>query len=334
MATQVAAKRWWQLKLSTVQLAWLALVCNSIVILQGAVVRITHSGAGCGEHWPLCHGEVIPLLHSLEVALEFGHRLLSLGVLIIGVWMLRRGWRERKALPGFYVFALWSLIFLVTQALLGAATVLFGLTGDNVSIARGLMLPTHLVNSLLIIGSLTLSLIYATPHAYQTIWPLKVGQQGGVATVLLIGIIGMLVLTFSGGIAAASNTMFPSDNLLEGLAADFSPDSHPLIRLRILHPILGVTIGIYLFLSLGLSRLLKPVASAKSLTQALFFVYLIQLVVGTLSLVLLTPIALQLLHLTLSLLAFGLLTAVFGHTLGGQAETSVWRIWRARVKEA
>jgi len=40
--------------------AWLALATNVAVILWGAYVRATGSGAGCGAHWPLCQGEVVP----------------------------------------------------------------------------------------------------------------------------------------------------------------------------------------------------------------------------------------------------------------------------------
>ena len=39
--------------------AWAVLVYNVVVILWGAVVRATSSGAGCGDHWPLCNGVVL-----------------------------------------------------------------------------------------------------------------------------------------------------------------------------------------------------------------------------------------------------------------------------------
>ena len=196
---------------------------------------------------------------------------------------------------------------------MGAATVLLELTGDNVSFFRGIMVATHLVNSLLLVGTLTLSVIYARKNAP---WPLRVSQQGTVATVLGVALVSMLVLMFSGGIAAMGNTMFPSESLREGLAADFDAASHILIRLRVLHPLIAITVGVYLFLSLGLSRWLKPVPEAKRVTQLLLSVYLVQLVIGTANLALLAPIVLQLLHLMTAVLAFGLLTAVSAYTLG------------------
>lgn len=315
---------------SQARLAWACLVGNAIVILQGAFVRATGAGAGCGSHWPTCNGEVIPLNPSVSTMIEFSHRLLSLGVLLLGAWLLRRAFSVRKQQPGFFVFALASFVFLVFEALLGAATVLFGLTGETVSTARGIMVAAHLVNSLLLVGSLTLSVAYARGKLP---WPLNIKNQGAVATVLLLGIVGMLFLMFSGGIAAMGSTMFPSESLSEGLAADFDSNSHPLVRLRVLHPLIAITVGIYLFLSLGLSRWLKPVPEASRLTRALFTVYVAQLVIGTVNWATLAPVVLQLLHLGTAVLAFALLAAVSVYTLAFPRTSQATRATYSPVKE-
>lgn len=295
-------------KPSTLTLAWITLLGNVVVILQGAFVRATGAGAGCGSHWPTCNGTVVPLGATAETMIEFSHRLLSLGVLVLGAWLLRRTYRLRRERPGMFRFAAVAFVFLIIEALLGAATVLLSLTGDNVSMARGLMVAVHLVNSLLLVGALAGTVVYARDRSSS--WPLGLERQGALATVLSVGLIGMLVLMFSGGIAAMGNTMFPFASIAEGLAADFDPASHPLIRLRILHPLIAVTVGIYLFVSLGIGWWLKPVPGAKGLVKMLFSVYLIQLAIGTLNLALLAPIALQLLHLAFAVLSFGLLCAV------------------------
>lgn len=302
-----------KIKLSTVKLAWLTLTVNLLIILQGAVVRATGSGAGCGSHWPLCNGEVIPLAPTTETLIEYSHRLLSLSALLLTAWLLSRAFRSRRERPALFGAALVSFIFLIFEALLGAATVLLGLTGENETVGRGVMVASHLVNSMLLVGALTATLVYARKHAPER--PTLRGQ-GLVGTTLLIGLAGMLLLIFSGGIAAMGNTMFPSESLSAGFAADFDPASHLLIRLRLLHPIIAITIGIYLFLSLGLSWWLKPVREARGLSRVLFTVYLAQLIVGTLNLTLLGPIPLQLLHLSLAVLAFALLSALTVFTLG------------------
>jgi heme A synthase len=57
--------------------AWGVLAFNLIVILWGAYVRASSSGAGCGSHWPLCNGEIIPRTPTIKTVIEFSHRLSS-----------------------------------------------------------------------------------------------------------------------------------------------------------------------------------------------------------------------------------------------------------------
>lgn len=314
---------------STPVLAWITLVGNVIVILQGALVRATHSGAGCGSDWPTCNGQIVPLAPTTETAIEFGHRLLSLVVLVLGAWLLRRAFRQRHENRGLFVFASLAFVFLIFEAALGAATVLLGLTGDNVSMARGVMVASHLVNSVILVGWLAVAVLYATGRAR---WPLRIGSQGALTAALGVGLVGMLVLTFSGGIAAMGNTIFPSESLASGIAADFDPASHPLIRLRILHPLIAVTVGVYLFLSLGFAWWLKPAPEARGLSRALLGTYLAQLVIGTVNLAFLAPVALQLLHLMVAVAAFMLLAGLAAVLLGSPLPVR-WRAGSAAVAE-
>ncbi|HEX7022678.1 MAG TPA: COX15/CtaA family protein [Trueperaceae bacterium] len=304
-------------KLSTAALAWTTLIATWLLIIQGAVVRATGSGAGCGSHWPTCNGQVIPLAHSTESLIEFSHRLLSLAILAFGSWLWIRAFRERRDNPGLFVFASAAFVFLIFEALLGAATVLLGLTGDNVSVGRGLMVATHLVNSLLLVGTSSIAAVYA--GAGRRLWPLRLSRQGLLTGVLGFGLAGMLVLMFSGGIAAMGDTMFPTDSLQAGLVQDFSPNAHLMVRLRVLHPLIALVVGVYLFVSLGLAWWLKPVPAARRLARALFGVYVAQLLLGALNWWFLAPIVLQLLHLSTATLAFGLLAALSVTALGSEA---------------
>ena len=302
-----------KINFSTVKLAWLTLGVNLLIILQGAVVRATGSGAGCGSHWPLCNGEVVPLAPTTETLVEYSHRLLSLSALVLGGWLLSRAFRARQDSPALFGAAAASFVFLIFEALLGAATVLLGLTGDNATLGRGVLVATHLVNSVLLVGALTLTLVYARKGAPRA---LSLRGQSLVGITLSVGLVGMLLLIFTGGIAAMGNTMFPSDSLAAGFRADFDPASHLLIRLRVLHPLIAISVGLYLFLSLGLSWWLKPVAEARHIARILFGVYVAQLLVGTLNLAFLGPIGLQLLHLLMAVSAFALLSALTAYTLG------------------
>ena len=302
------------LRVNIEKLAIWAFALNVVVILQGAFVRATGSGAGCGRHWPTCNGEVVPLSFTTQSIIEFSHRGLSSIVLLLGLWLLVRGWQVRKERPGFWWFTAAAAVLVIIEALLGGATVLFELTGDTVSTARGIMVAVHLVNSMLLIGALSGTVVFSrrrTPG-----WPLRLADQPLLSTVFGLGLALMLLMMFSGGIAAMGNTMFPSATLAEGVAMDFAPDAHPLIRLRFLHPIIAVTVGIFLFIALGFARVRKPVEEGRRLSQVLFGIYVTQMAVGLVNLAMLAPIVLQLLHLALAVAAFSVFTAVSVVPLG------------------
>ncbi|MCY4079349.1 MAG: COX15/CtaA family protein [Caldilineaceae bacterium] len=293
-------------------LAWTTLSINTIVILQGALVRATGSGAGCGRDWPRCQGEILPLDHGLATWMEFSHRALSGVALIMGVWLLVKAVRLRHDLPGFLPFAIASAAFLLIEALIGAVTVLTGLTGDNVSVARGLLVAFHLLNSLFLVGALALTTVYAYPGRT---WPPAWTGQTGLKILFAVGMLGMMLLMFSGGISAMGNTMFPSESLQEGLREDFSAASHPLIRLRILHPFLGIGVGVYLWVSYALTGWFKRAPQVRPFRKMLLLVYVVQLLVGTVNLAMLGPIPLQILHLALAVAAFALWSVVGWLTL-------------------
>ena len=68
--------------------AWLVLAYNVAVIGWGAYVRATGSGAGCGSHWPLCNGAVLPRAAEAATLIEFTHRVTS-GIALLLVVALR-----------------------------------------------------------------------------------------------------------------------------------------------------------------------------------------------------------------------------------------------------
>jgi heme A synthase len=307
-------------KLSTVQLAWSALATTVLLNLQGAVVRATGSGAGCGEHWPKCNGEIVPLAPSVETLLEFSHRLLSLTVLVLVVWLLVRAFRARREKPGLWYAVLGALACVVVQSLVGAFTVLMSLTGDNTSMLRGVILPIHLINSFSALGALVLAVLYARP---QTPGRFDLRRYGSVGVLVVTGLAGMYLLIFTGGIAALGDTIFPSESLREGLAADFHPESPLLLRLRTFHPLIGITVGVYLFLSLGLIYKLRSTPAVRAVSQRLLVVYIVQMTVGTVNFAMLAPIALQLIHLSVAMLAFAVFVVMAAYALGEQSVPSL-----------
>lgn len=101
--------------------AWGVLAYNVAVILWGALVRATGSGAGCGGHWPLCNGEVLPHVSQIATVIELTHRVMSGAALVAVVAMFV--WARRVFAPRHAArhWAGWALLFILTEALLGAA---------------------------------------------------------------------------------------------------------------------------------------------------------------------------------------------------------------------
>jgi len=136
------------------RLAWLAAICTYLLIILGAIVRITGSGMGCGEHWPLCNGRLLPAL-DLPTVIEYGHRLAAAAVSVLVtvlaayVWWLRhRRPPSSPALPRPGVAAYVALALLMVQVVLGAVTVKLQLPPWTVILHLGtamLLLATLLV---------------------------------------------------------------------------------------------------------------------------------------------------------------------------------------------
>ena len=111
---------------------WLAVITSLdllIVLLGGALVTKTGSGQGCGKSWPLCNGEFVPSNLSMETIIELSHRLTSGSAGILVTLLCILSWKYYKHVRETKTLAILSFVFLVAQALMGAASCL----GTNAS---------------------------------------------------------------------------------------------------------------------------------------------------------------------------------------------------------
>lgn len=265
------------------------------VILWGAFVRATGSGAGCGSHWPLCNGKVIPRAESVEVLIEYSHRLTSglflLTIVAALIYTFRhtvKGHVLRKA-------ASVSLFFVLLEAGIGAGLVLLELVADDQSAARTYWVGAHLANTLLLVAVLTANW-WLTSH--ETCW--KKLFSGFTGKLFGFSLFMILVVASTGAIVALGDTLFPVNSLSEGIRQDFDPRSHFLIRLRVFHPIFAIFSGFVL--SFYGYRLLKGYqnTNAADLGRWIITAVLVQIGAGFVNMVLLAPIWLQMFHLLLA----------------------------------
>jgi heme A synthase len=275
--------------------AWSVLGVNLFVIIWGAYVRASLSGAGCGAHWPLCNGEIIPSSPAIETIVEFIHRLSSGAALLLVLGMLVYVWRTFPKGHALRLGAAGSAFFMLTEALLGAALVKFEWVAGNVSLGRVVSGSFHLVNTFLLLLCLTLTAWWASGGS-----PVRLKGSRLLLFSLGLGFLGVLVLGVTGSITALGDTLFPSSSLAAGIAQDFSPTAHFLIRLRVYHPLIAILVGFYTaFLTLLLRGLYED-RWVKRFSTTLGVLFLLQLCVGVLNLLLLVPYWTQLTHLLLA----------------------------------
>lgn len=120
-------------------LALLTASATYALIVLGAVVRITGSGMGCGDHWPLCNGKLIPPLDDLPTLIEWSHRLAAAGVGALVLALATVAWAKRDELGvagrgGTLRPAALAAALLVVQVLLGAVTVWLELPAPIVTV--------------------------------------------------------------------------------------------------------------------------------------------------------------------------------------------------------
>src|SRR3989475_5519271 len=194
------------------RLAWTAATFTYLLIILGAIVRITGSGLGCGEHWPLCNGKLLPPL-DLPTMIEYGHRLAAATVsalvraLAAYAWGLQRGGGSGERSPPVKT-AYIALGLLLVQVLLGAVTVKLSLPPWTVIL--------HLGTAMLVLATLILAARLtprASPGNMQP--PITPGSRPGLVGIvaLVLGFITVLLGALTANLGAASACLgFPLCN--------------------------------------------------------------------------------------------------------------------------
>lgn len=111
------------------KLKWISVITTigmMFILIGGALVTKTDSGDGCGNSWPLCHGQLIPSDINPALIIELSHRVVS-GVVGIGVLLLSiLAWKHIGHIREVKFLSFLSVTFLVLQGLIGAAAVMWG----------------------------------------------------------------------------------------------------------------------------------------------------------------------------------------------------------------
>ena len=270
------------------------LLYSLAVIVWGYFLRISESGDGCGTDWPLCNGEVVPASVQFPTWVEYTHRVSSgialCLVLFMAIWSVysfRRGHPVRRAAGA-------SLLFMLTESLFGALLVVFGWVAGDISTGRILIRPFHVTNTFLLMASLGLTAWWAARRVEQvTSWG-KADSRG-----LRLAALALIALAASGSWTGLAGTAFPAPSLSQGLGQYLDPE-HLLIYLRTLHPLVAVLAFALLVRVLSGIWRQAPTPIGRRLVGVIAVLSGGQLLIGPLTIVLLHPTGLRLLHLLLA----------------------------------
>ena len=259
------------------------------VILFGAWVRVTGSGAGCGEHWPSCHGEVIPRAPNIKTIIEFTHRLTS-G--LDGLFILGLAVAVFRLTPSGHRARTWAVragLFLIVEALLGAVLVKFGLVAEDTSKVRVLVVAIHLVNTLMLVASTAMVGLALEPA------PAEAADRSAYRKTQLAALLYMLICAM-GAVTALGDTLFPIifGASIEHLAPS-AESAHFLERVRLIHPLVAVVGSLWILL-VGVAAAAAP-APVRSAGRLLIAGILLQTTLGVANIGLSAPAWMQIVHL-------------------------------------
>ena len=273
--------------------AWFALIYNVFVVLVGAYVRASGSGAGCGSHWPLCNGQVIPHAPQMQTIIEFTHRITSGFALAIVAVLCIWAFRLYPARHRVRTFSVAAAVFLMAEALLGAGLVLFEFVAHNESVGRAFYLAAHLANTLLLLAALALTAWFAHSANVRLRWR-------EVPWFFYSALPVAILVSVTGAIAALGDTLHPAASLATGFRQDFSATATFLVRLRIVHPFVaglgGLLFAVVAVYALGVTS--RPIM--RRLSAFVLISTCVQLCAGVVNLTLLAPIWMQIVHLLLA----------------------------------
>lgn len=272
--------------------AWFVLLYNLAAVAWGVFVRASKSGDGCGTSWPLCDGASIPLNGDISRIVEASHRIstsmVGLWAIVMVVWAFRlfpKGHLARFASVGFFTMS-------IVEGLIGYALVANRLVVMNDSALRAGYMASHVVSTFLLLGFSVLAIQAAVMKS-----PIELKGQRAVGWILGIASVGIIFLGISGAISALGHQLKPVDNVLQ---AALNPATFWMVRLQPLHPLIAISIGLYLLLAGGLIQHLRPDENVRKAVRWMIGLYGIQLGLGAMNIWFSAPIVMQMVHLVMA----------------------------------
>jgi protoheme IX farnesyltransferase len=272
---------------------WFLLVYMLAAIVWGVFLRATGSGDGCGAHWPLCDGVIIPPEGALlKTWIETIHRISTtlLGVLVIAqlVWAFRVFPKKHLARLGTVL----TLGFTLIEGWLGMKLVTLKLVAYSEAPERIYWFGAHSVNTFCLVGVMALTAWWAGSGKR-----LQLRNQGPMLALVVLSLVAVLGLSVTGSISALGDTLYPASDHLQVKQQALLPTANTVMKARPVHPYTAVVVAMFLCLSAGLLNHLRPSPLTRRWAYGVWVMLGAQMMIGLLNIGLLAPIWMQLVHL-------------------------------------
>lgn len=277
----------------TTKLGLFTLFYTIAVVLWGSYVKTSFNGDGCGTNWPTCTGAtLLPDGSSIKGIIETSHRISSGLVLPLVLFML---FKIRQAFPKgsqARTWAAWSVVLTLAEGAFGAWLVKKGYTAHSDSVRRTFAAGVHLLTTFALLASLCFTVL-------STHYNLKMRLKGQFNVAALLGLtwLSSMVLGITGAISALGTMLRSHDQVLERA---LQPTADYLDRLRVLHPMIAVSAGIFILLASGLIAYWRPHPQIRRAVRAVLGLYAFQMAFGLLNIWMKAPVLLQLGHLLIA----------------------------------
>jgi heme A synthase len=230
-------RRWFFDELRMDRLALYTAIMTLLMIVIGAVTRVTESGMGCGTYWPNCNGHIIPEFNDAATVIEFGHRLFALLVGIFALAVIVKVWRQQRRESRIFGPAALGFVLYFVQSGLGAITV--KLNNEWVSVSL------HLANSMLLLACYLILWVNARQLGAETRGAARLPLSELLLTTVLTFIVAIIGAAVAGNNATKACVGWP---LCAGQI--WPAEQGPLQMLNMLHRIAAGALGLLLVLLL------------------------------------------------------------------------------------
>jgi heme A synthase len=245
-----------------------AIACLHLVF--GAIVRISGSGMGCGDHWPKCYGSFFPPLNRPDLIVEVSHRYLASVLLLALIATFVAAWRRRSELlvggrGGVLRMAGLAVALGFSAALLGAVTVKLGnaplATLAHWTVAMSLVAAT--VATVIRAGGLGGTVARVGGVSART----KRGAFAGATMALLTVVMGGLTAKFPGAAVACQSFPLCGRNPDVVAGAVHVQLTHRVLAVLVVLHLIGLASGVFRRNEAAIAKRAVGIAVALGLTQ-------------------------------------------------------------------